>query len=86
MLDSKTSTNLIPPELSPIATGEPSTAELLANVLGVARRQTWIVLVFLLLGVALGGVFFIKTPPKYTAMATLFSRHAQDRRHSAACR
>ena len=69
MLHSKT--NLVAPELSPIAIDEPSPAELLAQALGVVRRQIAIVLVFLLLGLVLGGVFLINAPPKYTATATL---------------
>jgi polysaccharide biosynthesis transport protein len=67
----KTTTNLIPSELSPIATDEPSTAETIARGLGIVRRQFFVVFTFSLLGLALGGIFFVRATPKYTATATL---------------
>ncbi len=67
----KTTTNLIPSELLPIATDEPSTAETIARGLGIVRRQFFVVFAFALLGLALGGIFFVRATPKYTATATL---------------
>jgi polysaccharide biosynthesis transport protein len=67
----KTTTNLIPAELSPIVTDEPSLAETIAHGLGVARRQIFVVFAFALLGVALGGIFLAESLPKYTATAKL---------------
>ena len=37
------------------------------------RRQIFVVLAFALLGAALGGVYFLRAPPKYTATATLLA-------------
>ena len=67
----KTTTNLIPSELLPIATDEPSTAETIARGLGIVRRQFFVVFAFALLGLALGAFFFVRAAPKYTATATL---------------
>jgi succinoglycan biosynthesis transport protein ExoP len=67
----KSSAGLMPSELSPIATDEPSTAETIAFGLGIVRRQAFVVFAFALLGAALGGVFFVHATPKYTATATL---------------
>ena len=67
----KTTTNLTPSELSPILTEEPSVAETIARGLGIVRRQIFIVSAFALLGVALGGIYFAKAAPKYTATTTL---------------
>jgi len=67
----KATTNLAPSELSPIPTDEPSVAETIARGLGIVRRQIFAVSAFALLGLALGGIFFAKTPPKYIATATL---------------
>lgn len=67
----KATTNLAPSELSPIPTDESSAAETIARGLGIVRRQIFVVSAFALLGAALGGLFFAKAPPKYTATATL---------------
>jgi polysaccharide biosynthesis transport protein len=67
----KSSTDLIPSDLSPIATDEPSTAEMIAYSLGIVRRQAFVVFAFALLGATLGGIFFLQASPKYTATATL---------------
>ena len=50
---------------------EPSTAEMFANAIGIARRQIFIVLLFAILGMGLGAVAFLKATPTYTATATL---------------
>lgn len=71
MLDAKRAEYLVPSELAPSATHEPSAAETIARGLGIFRRQIWLVLVFALLGVALGGIYVLKDTPKYTATATL---------------
>src|SRR5271165_3672181 len=71
MLDSKNRANVHPSEIAPIAADEPSAAELLANALGVVRRQIFVVLVLALLGAAFGGIFFVQAPQKFTATTTL---------------
>jgi succinoglycan biosynthesis transport protein ExoP len=71
MLDAKRDAYLVPSELAPSVVHEPSSAETIARGLGIVRRQIWIVLVFALLGVALGGIYVLKDAPKYTATATL---------------
>jgi succinoglycan biosynthesis transport protein ExoP len=71
MLDAKRAEYLVPSELAPSAAHEPSAAETIARGLGIFRRQIWLVLVFALLGVALGGIYVLKDTPKYTATATL---------------
>lgn len=73
MLDAKRGAYLLPPEPAPMATHEPSPAENIARVLGIIRRQTLVVLVLALLGVALGGVYVLKAAPKYTATATMLA-------------
>ena len=71
MLDTKNQPHFLRSETVPIAADETSAAELLANALGIVRRQIFAVSAFALLGLALGGIFFAKTPPKYIATATL---------------
>jgi polysaccharide biosynthesis transport protein len=71
MLDAKRGEYLVPSEPALSAGHEPSGAETIARVLGIVRRQVWVVLVFALLGVALGGIYVVKDAPKYTATATL---------------
>jgi succinoglycan biosynthesis transport protein ExoP len=56
---------------SAVTAEEPSIAEMLAYALGVVRRQGLVVVLFALLGLALGAVFFLKAVPAYTATATL---------------
>ena len=57
---------------SPRATAdEPSAAELLAYVVGVARRQMSVVLLLAIFGAVVGAVFFLRAAPTYTATATL---------------
>ena len=58
MLDAKRGAYLFPSEPAPTAAHEPSAAETIARGLGIVRRQIFVVLVFALLGVALGGVYF----------------------------
>ena len=60
MLDAKRDAYLVPSELAPSAAHEPSAAETIARGLGIFRRQIWLVLVFALLGVALGGIYVLK--------------------------
>ena len=48
-------------------------AETIAHCLGIVRRQIFVVLAFALLGGALGGIFFLRAPPKYTATVTLLA-------------
>ena len=50
---------------------EPSAAELLAYVVGVARRQMSVVLLLAIFGAVVGAVFFLRAAPTYTATATL---------------
>ena len=73
MLDAKRGADFLASELAPIAAHEPSVAETIARGLGIVRRQIFVVLVFALLGVALGGIFFFQATPKYTATATLLA-------------
>ena len=73
MLDAKRGPYLLPSELAPIAAHEPSVAETIAHCLGIVRRQIFVVLVFALLGAALGGIFVFQARPKYTATATLLA-------------
>jgi polysaccharide biosynthesis transport protein len=71
MLDAKRGAYLLPSELTPMPAAEPSLAETIAHGLGIVRRQIFVVLAFALVGAALGGVFFFRASPKYTATATL---------------
>ncbi len=71
MLESKNQANFLASEMSPLATDEPSAAELFTNALGIVRRQIFVVLFFASVGAALGGIFFLKDSPKFTATATL---------------
>ena len=71
MLDSKNGANFLSSEVVPIAADEPSIAELFTYVLGVVRRQIFVVLVLALLGGGAGAIFFVRAPPNYTATATL---------------
>ena len=73
MLDAKRGAYLLPAELGPVAAHEPSAAETIARSLGVVRRQIFVVLAFALLGAALGGVYFLRAPPKFTATAILLA-------------
>jgi succinoglycan biosynthesis transport protein ExoP len=73
MLDGKRGAYLVSSEPAPMAADEPSTAETIARGLGILRRQALLVLVFALLGVALGGIYVLKSPPKYTATVTLLA-------------
>ena len=73
MLDAKRGAYLLPSEPAPIAAHEPSVAETIAHCLGIVRRQIFVVLAFALLGVALGGISFLRAPPKYTATVTLLA-------------
>jgi polysaccharide biosynthesis transport protein len=73
MLDGKRDAYSISSEQASIAADEPSTAETIARGLGILRRQILLVLVFALLGVALGGIYVLKSPPKYTAAVTLLA-------------
>ena len=73
MLDGKRGAYLLPPESAPIAADEPSAAETIARGLGIVRRQIFLVLAFALLGVALGAIYVLKSPPKYTATVTLLA-------------
>jgi succinoglycan biosynthesis transport protein ExoP len=73
MLDGKRGAYLISSEPASVAADEPSTAETIARGLGILRRQILLVLVFALLGVALGGIYVLKSPPKYTATVTLLA-------------
>jgi succinoglycan biosynthesis transport protein ExoP len=50
---------------------EPSTAEEITNVLGVVRRQIIVVIVLWLIGGIFGAIYFIKSTPNFTAVATL---------------
>ena len=71
MLDTKNQPHFLRSETVPIAADETSAAELLANALGVVRRQVFVVFGFALLGVALGGIYLALASPKYTATAKL---------------
>jgi polysaccharide biosynthesis transport protein len=74
MLDAKRGAYLLPPEPAPPMTAdEPSTAERIAAGLGIVRRQIFVVLTFAVLGVALGTIYVLKSPPKYTATVTLLA-------------
>ena len=73
MLDAKRGAYLFPTEEGPTPAHEPSAAETIARSLGIARRQIFVVLVFALLGVALGGVYFLRATPKFTATAILLA-------------
>ena len=73
MLDAKSGAYLLPSEPAPTMAVEPSTAETIARGLGIIRRQIFLVLAFAVLGVALGTVYVLKSPPKYTATVTLLA-------------
>jgi polysaccharide biosynthesis transport protein len=73
MLDSKSQAYLLPSEPAPRVEHEPSAAETIARGLGIVRRQVFVVLAFSVLGVALGAIYVLKSPPKYTATVTLLA-------------
>jgi len=73
MLDGKRGAYFAPSESAPIVADDASAAETIAHALGIVRRQIWGVVVFALLGLALGGLYVLKAPPKYTATATLLA-------------
>ena len=73
MLDAKSGAYLLPTEPAPGVADEPSTAETIARGLGVVRRQILVVLAFAILGLAVGAVYVLKSPPKYTATVTLLA-------------
>lgn len=73
MLDAKRGAYLVSSEPAPTAADEPSAAETIARGLEIVRRQIFVVLAFALLGVALGGIYVLKAPPKYTATVTLLA-------------
>jgi polysaccharide biosynthesis transport protein len=73
MLDSKSQSYLLPSEPAPRVEHEPSAAETIARGLGIVRRQIFVVLAFAVLGVALGAIYVLKSPPKYTATVTLLA-------------
>jgi succinoglycan biosynthesis transport protein ExoP len=70
MLDANNRQPLLLSEERPAA-DEPSTAEMLTSALGVVRRRFLVVTVLTLVGAVLGGLVFLKSPPKYTATTTL---------------
>ena len=57
--------------LGAITEEESSAADMFGFALGVARRQTLVVLLFGMLGAGVGAVSFLRAPPTYTASATL---------------
>lgn len=57
--------------LGAITEEESSAADMFGFALGVARRQTLVVLLFAMLGAGVGAVSFLRAPPTYTASATL---------------
>src|SRR5271166_6128814 len=71
LLDMKRDQILPPSGVGTVTAEEPSSAEMLAHALGVARRQIFVVLLFALLGASLGSVFYMRAVPTYTATATL---------------
>src|SRR5580704_16819450 len=73
MLDAKSGAYLLPAEPAPTMAVEPSTAETIARGLGIIRRQIFLFLAFAVVGVALGTLYFLKSPPKYTATVTLLA-------------
>jgi polysaccharide biosynthesis transport protein len=73
MLDAKRGAHLLSSEPAPIVADEPSAAETIARGLGIVRRQIFVVVAFAFLGVALGSIYVLKAPPKYTATATLLA-------------
>ncbi len=73
MLDAKSQAYLLPSEPAPRVEHEPSAAETIARGLGIVRRQIFVVLAFAAIGVALGAIYVLKSPPKYTATVTLLA-------------
>jgi polysaccharide biosynthesis transport protein len=57
--------------LDPVTANQPSGAEMFAYALGIVRRQIAVVLLFAMLGAALGLAVFVRAVPTYTAMAKL---------------
>jgi succinoglycan biosynthesis transport protein ExoP len=57
--------------LDPVTANQPSGAEMFAYALGIVRRQIAVVLLFAMLGTALGLAVFVRAVPTYTAMAKL---------------
>ncbi len=73
MLDSKSQAYLLPSEPAQRVEHQPSAAETIARGLGIVRRQIFVVLAFAVLGAALGAIYVLKSPPKYTATVTLLA-------------
>lgn len=71
MLDPKTGPNLLAAQVAPLEAEGPSTAEMIANVLGVVRRQIVLVLALTFLGAALAAVFLLESEPQFVATTTL---------------
>jgi polysaccharide biosynthesis transport protein len=73
MLDGKRGAYSLVSEPVPITPDEPSAAETIARGLGIVRRQIFVVLASAILGLALGGIYALQAPPKYTATVTLLA-------------
>jgi polysaccharide biosynthesis transport protein len=54
-----------------VASNGPSAAESFTYALGIVRRQIFVFVLFAILGISLGVVFFLRAAPTYTATATL---------------
>ena len=50
---------------------EPSTSEMISNIIGVIRRRSLVVVILGIIGAALGAAFLLKSEPQFTATATL---------------
>ena len=71
MLDRKSTAGGAPNDAVPMHMEEPSTAETIASVFGVIRRQFLIVAILSLIGTALAGVFLFRAHPQFTSTTTL---------------
>jgi len=71
MLELNKGQTSLPSDVGAVTADEPSATELLANAIGVARRQIFVFLLFAMLGAGLGAVFFLRAAPNYSARATL---------------
>ncbi len=71
MLDTKNIVSVVTSDAAPMQLEESSTAETIAAILGVIRRQFLVVASLTLIGAVVAGVVLFKAHPKFTATTTL---------------
>ena len=71
MLNSNNERSLIAAKPYSMEADEPSTAESIASIFGMVRRQILLVFVLGFIGAVLGTIFLLKAQPPFTATTTL---------------